>query len=65
MAPSKTNEWAARHMNVLLSAVYRRAPFVSKELPVCCVRAEYWFDSMTTRLTLVNTPAAVSYVVFL
>lgn len=27
MAPPKTNEWAARHMNVLLSAVYRRAPF--------------------------------------
>lgn len=62
MAPSKTNEWAARHINVLLSAVNRGAPFASKE-PVCCVRAEYWFDSMTTRLTLVNTPAAVSYVV--
>lgn len=62
MAPSKTNEWAARHINVLLRGC-RRAPSVSKELPVCCVRAEYCFDSMTTRLTLVNTPAAVSYVV--
>lgn len=63
MAPSKTNEWAARHINVLLSAGCRRARFGSKELPVRCVRAEYRFDSMTTRLTLVNTPAAVSYVV--
>lgn len=41
-----------------------QGPFVSKELPVCCFR-EYCFDSMTTRLTSVNTPAAVSHVMSL
>lgn len=56
--PKQTN--GRRDRREPLLAAPRRAPCVSKVLPVCCLGAKYSFDSATTRLTLANTPAAVS-----